>query len=159
MKLIALSKTGKNKGKYFAQVDDADFDWLNQYNWCAHKEESGWYAVGKVDGKLVRMHRFILGITDPDILVDHTDHNGLNCQRNNIRSATHTQNCTNRTAYGSSKYLGVSLSTDKKAWQSNITIDGKIQYLGRFKSEEEAARRYDKKAVELHGEFANLNFK
>lgn len=31
MKLIPLSKQGRHKGKYFAQVDDVDFEEINKY--------------------------------------------------------------------------------------------------------------------------------
>ena len=37
MKLIPLSKYGKYRGMYFVQVDDEDFEWLNQWNWSVIK--------------------------------------------------------------------------------------------------------------------------
>lgn len=40
------------------------------------------YVTHDTYGKL---DRYILGITDPKILVDHIDRNGLNCQKNNLR--------------------------------------------------------------------------
>ena len=33
MKQIELSKQGKHKRKYFALVDDEDFEYLNNFNW------------------------------------------------------------------------------------------------------------------------------
>ncbi len=41
MKLIELS-TYKSVGKYSGQamVDDADFEWLNQWNWCMKKSRN-----------------------------------------------------------------------------------------------------------------------
>ena len=45
----------------------------------------------------------------------------------------------------SSKYRGVSLNTGNKSnpWQAQISIDGKLKYLGSYATEEEAARAYD----------------
>ena len=43
----------------------------------------------------------------------------------------------------SSKYVGVSILTDKtskKPWVAKLRIDGKLQYLGCFKTEMEAAK-------------------
>lgn len=57
----------------------------------------------------------------------------------------------------SSKYLGVSWDSNKKKWFSSICKNYKIIPLGRFDSEKDAALAYNKKAIELHGEFANLN--
>ncbi len=172
MKLIPLSQKNNCKNKklnLFAQVDDEDFDRVNEFTWCVTECKNGQYlyATNRIKGLL---HRFILGITDRKILVDHEDHNGLNCQKYNIRSATFSQNAANRKTHGSSKYLGVSLhkKINKKKdgtigivyrWQASIKINQKPIYLGQYKKEEDAARTYDKAAKIHHGEFANLNFK
>lgn len=46
---------------------------------------------------------------------------------------------------------------DKK-WYSQIKVDNKIIRLGYFNSAEEAARAYDKAALQYHDKFAVLNF-
>lgn len=55
-----------------------------------------------------------------------------------------------------SNYRGVSFGSN--AWQAHITVSRKIIYLGAHSSKEEAARAYDKVALEFFGEFASLNF-
>ena len=98
--------------------------------------------------------------------VDHIDGNGLNNQRSNLRIATRLQNLKNKVVQVGkihSKYKGVCKQVCKHGdkiyayWTALITSDFKRHYLGTFKTEEEAALAYNKKAVELHGEFANLN--
>lgn len=56
-----------------------------------------------------------------------------------------------------SKYKGVTWDKGRNKWQSRIKKDGKSIYIGRYVSEEEAGRAYNKKAIELFGEFAKLN--
>lgn len=58
----------------------------------------------------------------------------------------------------SSRYRGVAYRAKRKAWEVTIAANGKDHFIGRFESEEEAARAYDAKARELHGERARLNF-
>ena len=53
-----------------------------------------------------------------------------------------------------SMYKGVWKET---AWRAGIKHDAKTIHLGSFKTEEEAARAYNEKALELFGEFAKLN--
>ena len=61
-----------------------------------------------------------------------------------------------------SKYVGVSQKRGTK-WMANIQYRGKVIRLGSFnktapKAEEQAAMAYDRKALELYGEKAKLNF-
>ena len=153
MKLIPL-----NKGK-FAMIDDLDYNMISAFNWSIIDRGERMYAYTKINGKNIRMHRFIMNVTDPKILIDHKNRNGLDNTRGNLRTATHAQNCANKKATSgtSSVYLGVGKRQNK--WNARITKDGITHELGYYAQEVEAALAYDNKARELHGEFANLNFK
>ena len=92
-------------------------------------------------------------------LVDHIDRNSLNNRRGNLRLCTPSQNILNtRGKKGTSKYKGVWWNTKKNKWLAMITSKGRHFHLGFFDEEIEAAKAYDRKAVELFGEFAYLNF-
>jgi hypothetical protein len=100
-----------------------------------------------------------MSASNPEILIDHKNRNGLDNQKSNLREATRSQNNANKkpTSFSSSRFLGVSKRYSK--WTARITKNGVTYDLGAFKIEDEAAKAYDNKAIELHGEFANLNFK
>jgi hypothetical protein len=55
-----------------------------------------------------------------------------------------------------SKYKGVSLTDDGK-WVANINHQEKRMRLGLYATEDEAAKAYDTKAIELFGTYARLN--
>lgn len=121
----------------FAIVDAADYDWLIRYKWRADKHYRTWYAMRSEDRTTVSMHRQIMKVPE-GLVVDHIDHNGLNNRRSNLRVCTRSQNqCNQRRFGGKSKYKGVTWLRHTKKW---------------------AAKVYDRKASELHGEFAHLNF-
>ena len=159
MKLIPLTQG------YFAQVDDADFEKVSQFKWQAsvnrYKDGSvrNVYAqrmVTKPDGgqTSIMLHRFILKITD-SIEVDHEDHDGRNCQKYNLRSATLSQNQGNAKVRkdNSSGFKGVSHFRNK--WHAML----QHRHLGYFDDKIAAARRYDQAAVSAFGEFALTNEK
>ena len=152
-----------------ALVDDADFEWLNQWKWYAFPGSRDiFYAARNVsrneslDRKhhTVRLHRQILGITDPRIFVDHVNHDGLDNRRENLRLATNVQNQANqrkRLAASTSKYKGVYWRSDSRKWRVQISAGEGRKYLGCFVSEDDAARAYNRAAIELSGEHAELN--
>lgn len=162
MKEIKLSQTGTLKNRFVALVDDEDFDYLNQFNWCVLFRNSGYYAYRTLRTNEKRgtiyMHRIIMNTTKV-MEVDHIDHDGLNNQKSNLRNCLHAQNQKNMSAHknGISKYLGVCYHDN--AFQVQMAINGKNTYLGRFKTEVGAAMAYDNAAKKIRGEFANLNFK
>lgn len=96
--------------------------------------------------------------------VDHIDGNPLNNQKNNLRVCTLKSNCYNSRKKGknnTSIYKGVHFDGGgklRKPWKAVIKIDYIGYNLGRFATQEEAARAYDNRAHEVWGEFANLNF-
>jgi len=93
-------------------------------------------------------------------IVDHANRNRLDNHIENLREANNSENCKNRrSAKGSTSiYLGVSWYSRYSKWKSGIKEYNKTSHhIGYFISEEEAALAYNKMAVKLHGEFANLN--
>lgn len=63
-----------------------------------------------------------------------------------------------RSGVKSSDFRGVSKCAKDGRWQSRIRVGKKVKYLGRFKTEEAAAAKYDEAALALHGRRATLNF-
>ena len=57
----------------------------------------------------------------------------------------------------SSHYRGVSWYAARQIWKASIQVNRKKEYIGRFETEEEAARAYNKRATELRGSEAVLN--
>lgn len=170
MKLIWLTgKNGSIIGNY-CQVDDEDYNNLCKKKWNAARDHGRPVIYVKriehVNGKRVNIsiHRLIMGVTDPKIIIDHKDGNPLNNQRSNLRLATPSQNQANRikAKNKTSLFLGVSIHIDWKLppyniyWIAQCSKD-KVIHTKCCKTEIEAACEYNKLALKYHREFAKLN--
>lgn len=156
-----MKRVPLTRGKY-AVVDDSDFCSLCRFKWIALWNGKKWYAVTWVgprgNQKCLYMHRVLLS-TPKGFETDHWDGNGLNNRRANLRVATHHQNQGNRKpTRHSSRYKGVFACRRSGNWRAAIVLNGKQFRLGHFSTQKGAALAYDKKAVELFGEFAKTNF-
>lgn len=112
--------------------------------------------------KNISLHRVIMSRVlgrelDKSEFVDHINGDGLDNRRCNLRLATSAQNNFNKRIgrRNTSGYKGVSV---RRPYSVAIVFNGKAYKLGSYNDLEEAARAYDKKAKELFGEFAELNF-
>ena len=94
-----------------------------------------------------------------DYEVDHKDRNVENNYLNNLRLSNKSNNAANRGKRKgtSSIYKGVSKNRNRNKWQSAIKHNYISYFLGYFYSEGEAAKAYDRKAIELFGEHARTN--
>lgn len=167
MELVVTNRKGE---KFTVLYDECDHELIKSHKW--HIDTNG--NVGtwiKYDGKWKRkmLHRLIFDLTDPDIVVDHIHHNRLDNRRSELRVCKQYENQRNRRAKknGGSKFLGVYIARVKnkdggiksERFVAGIGINRKYKTIGTFKTEEDAARAYDREAKIYFGEFANLNFK
>jgi hypothetical protein len=153
-----------NRG--LVMVDDEDYEWLGQYKWYISKNKNTSYAATKINYKKAYMHRLIWERYNGDLLdkwIDHKNLIGLDNRKENLRLVNASKNAANQRKFQnrkfSSKYKGVIFNSVHKQWQANITYEGKENYIGLFKIEEDAAIAYDIMAIRLFKEFARTNFK
>lgn len=155
--IIAL--TGRSGIVDYTLVDETLWHVLMHVNW--NKVKSG-YATGTVNGKKMRMHRYVYelvhGKIPPSLIIDHWGENERDPLRKkldnriaNLRAVTLSVNSHNKIITKTkNKYPGI---TQKgQSWEVNI----KGKYLGTFKSEKDAVNIYNLKAIEQYGEHAKL---
>lgn len=117
------------------------------------------YVQINIDRSIYRAHRlawiYMTG-EHPEQHIDHIDRNPANNAWSNLRLATDAQNLLNRGANPSSR-LGVKgvrrSRRNRIGYIAQIKKNGKVHYLGCFKTIEEAKAAYDAAGRILHGEF------
>lgn len=140
------------------QVSDEDEPIVRERKW--HQGVFGYIGTNiKLDGRwrAVKLHRWLLGVTDPNIFVDHINGDPTDNRRENLRLCTRAQNAANqRPRPGVSQFKGVSIAGEGRARPWRASIQGRV--IGHFATETEAAVAYDTAARETYGEHAYLNF-
>lgn len=99
------------------------------------------------------------GIIPKGLKVDHIDRDRSNNSISNLRLATDSQNMWNcgKKPNTKSKFKGVWWHKTNKKWIAEIKKYRKKIHIGSFENEIDAAKAYDSKSLELHGEFSKTN--
>lgn len=156
---------------HLAQVSDEDYDRVAQYKWYVNRDKPRrdgtcrWYVarnIRRADGRQTRQYlsRFILGVADPGVEVDHIDGNGENNQRENLRAVSKSVNQRNQYKHRAGHLSGVHFHPKGKTrpWQAYVCVRRQVHSLGYFATEQEAHDRAEAAriardvGVELHYE-------
>jgi hypothetical protein len=151
-------------------IVDKEYEYLlsDQYYWRAiqrirygraYEVIQGYKKGGEMCGsshKLFYIHRIIMDATK-DKMVDHINHDIYDNRKCNLRLCNNAENIMNSFKKHRSKtgYKGVSKSYNKK-YLYRARMGSEL--IGYFNDIVLAAKAYDKRAFELFGEFAYLNF-
>lgn len=146
--------------KQHALIDSWRAAQVGKHKWYAYynPRTDRYYAVRHDGSTSIYLHQAI----SPDhAMVDHKNRRSLDDRECNLRPTNAAGNQANRGPQkrNTSGFKGVSFRKDRNCWRAFIGTSGrKYLHLGVYKTAEEAARAYDLKAIELHGDFACTNF-
>lgn len=116
------------------------------------------YSTGRA---LFQVHRIAWALMTgewPDHRVDHENNDAADNTWTNLRLATSGQNSCNRASVdGAVPFKGVYLIKRSGKFAAQIKFEKVWEWLGLHPTAEAAARAYDTRAIQLHGEFARTN--
>ena len=166
-------------------IDTEDYDKVSGHRWYLGKgyvhtniphPDGGW-RVRPDNGRRQRrrtnlkLHRLIMDAPKGKD-VDHIEHDTLDNRKCKLRVCSRQENSRNSTRYknNTSGFKGVfymkkpkdMINELKKPWRAQVMLNQKTIHIGYYKTKEEAAEAYDRKAIELFGKPVcpelNLNF-
>ena len=133
-------------------IDTDDWDRLLKMDIGRISLNSEGYPRCFYKNRMIKIHRLInLNYS----MIDHINHDKTDNRKMNLRTVSQQQNCMNRITR--STYKGISFHKRNKKFEARITINGQIIYIGSYENPIEAALAYDKKAIELFGDYACTN--
>lgn len=119
------------------------------------------YYCGRVFQQMFLAHRVAFAIQEgvwPPHFIDHVNGCRTDNRWSNLRPCTRTENNRNSRGYGGSGYIGVYKNTNSSGYSARVYADGVTYYCGSGPDPQELAVIRDKKALDVHGKYASLNF-
>lgn len=117
------------------------------------------YTVINFKGKQFRRHRIVYYVSTGilPVMIDHKKGVSFGDGIDNLQEVTNTQNTQKKGIQknNTSGFIGVTWNTVNEKWIAQITIDGKVTYLGSFDDPEKANDAYKNSALLNFGTFYN----
>ena len=144
------------KGEEFC-FDLEDYDLIKDYCWW--KNDNGYLVASLNDNRKIRMSRLIMNENNPNIRIDHQNHDKMNNRKSNLRRATSSENAMNSeiSSVNTSGITGVFLDKKWKKWIASIMVNYKSIHLGRFDKFEDAVRARKEAEDKYFGEWSYDN--
>lgn len=140
-------------------IDSEQYDNIKNYSLFLTKKG---YIEILIGSKQIRLHRYLMNVTEASVYVDHIDGDKLNNKLENLRLSDAQRNAENKRKQSgkTSKYLGVSTSKSKsKRFLKFVAQVGKLNFSKGYNVEEHAARKRDLVIMKhLPGSHYNFNF-
>jgi hypothetical protein len=166
----------------YEKIVEAKDKWGRPKKWYCHNNGGARTDYAMSGNRRDSIHRLVMG--DPrGMCVDHINGDTLDNRKENLRVCTRSQNSQNQKikSHSQSGYKGVYEVKKPNRYKYVSKKTGKVTYsesipkkrfrahigggqgkspigLGYYATAEEAAEVRDKKALEIHGEYARLNF-
>lgn len=141
------------KGEEF-YFDLEDYDKIKDYCWNLHDEYIEANSLNK-GTKNLKMHRFIMGVTDFNTKVDHIHHKKHDNRKSELRVCSNAENCANHVIHSNntSGKSGISYRKDSNNWRVRLWKNFKCYNIGSFIDYEEAVIARDKAEIKYFEEY------
>ena len=146
----------------FNKIKNFPYKWVPFYN----KNSNTYYGKATIyvsnngktgKGKSIYIHRLICGVTNPNDMVDHIDHNGLNDRMNNLRVTVNQKNLEHRKAKNTnnkSGYRNVFWNNRIQKWTVSLCNHYKRIHIGDYDNVDEANHFAEIARQKYYGEYS-----
>lgn len=160
--------------RYETLIDTSDLEYVKSLDlyWNLRRDvnTNGFYARsterylgedGKMHGRSRYLHVELINPEhNPDVYVDHRDHDGLNNRRKNLRRSENKENTKHRKAKNSnntSGYRNVMLDKQSGLWMVRLQVNKKAKTLGKFEDVHEAGEYAEQMRQKYYGKYAGTS--
>lgn len=145
----------KNGQPFYFDLED--FDLIKDYSW--HYNAKGYLCAYSGGSSEIRMHRLVMNVTDPKLVVDHIKHINHDNRKSELRVVQPHENSANKkmASNNTSGYTGVYYHKGKDKYEAEIVVNKKKIWLGAFKEIEDAITARKNAEDKYLGEFSYAN--
>ena len=132
----------KSKQLLYTIIDTEDFEKVSSIKNTWYISSNGknvkYRVKATINKKKVYLYRFLLDLTDDDLVVDHIDGDTLNNTKKNLRICTTSENAQNRIQGNSRR--NITYNAKVKKYRVSLFVNGERKHFGHYPTIEEAEK-------------------